>query len=237
MSVARKRELHWSEVPWLLRKLGVWAIEDRSLRARWGEIAYRGFGFGLGYSVYHENANWRVCLGWPDIYIKAPMLIRQQSGTEDWCANYGFSYHARAIHLNWRRCCKIVHLPWDWQHVRHEVYLADGSRVEPAKHEYEPPFSDGREVEVHPYTYVLKNGTVQNRAATITGEEREWRWLWFQWLPWPRKISRSIDIRFDDEVGERSGSWKGGTTGCGYEWRKGETMLDALRRMERDRKM
>lgn len=43
-------------------------------------------------------------------------------------------------------------------------------------------------------------------------------------------------VEFDDEVGERTGSWKGGCTGCSYEWERNETMLSALRRMEATRK-
>lgn len=77
------------------------------------------------------------------------------------------------------------------------------------------------------------------RSAALDARPRHlWRrrWRWFQWLPWPRMVKRSIDIRFDDEVGERTGSWKGGCIGWGFDWRHGETMLDALRRMEAERK-
>ena len=124
---------------------------------------------------------------------------------------------------------------WGIQEVRHQVWNGK-EMVEPAKNEYHPPYTDGRIVEYHPYRYVLKNGTVQDRDATIYGDEREWRWKWFTWLPWPNKISRCISVEFSDEVGERTGSWKGGTIGCDYEWRHDETMLQALRRMEKERK-
>ena len=46
----------------------------------------------------------------------------------------------------------------------------------------------------------------------------------------------SIGVSFDGEVGEETGSWKGGCVGCGYEMLPGEVPLDTLRRMERDRK-
>jgi hypothetical protein len=233
-----RTDVYRHELPWWLRMFGLWGIQDkgRSWRFSWGEISLR-CGFALGYSVYHDEAHWRIHLLWPAFYIKAPMLIRQRADTEDWNASYGFSFFERGIHLNWRTACKIVHLPWDWQHVRHEVFLPGGERVKPAKDEYRPPFTDGRAVERHPYTYTLRSGEVQHRTATIYGEEREWRWLWFTWLPWPRRISRSISIDFDGEVGERTGSWKGGVFGTGHEWRKGETMLDALRRFQRDVKL
>jgi hypothetical protein len=82
-----------------------------------------------------------------------------------------------------------------------------------------------------PYRYVLRSGTVQERTATIGVSEREYRWRWFMWLPRPRMVKRTID-----QVGERSGSWKGGCLGCSYELRPGETPDDCLRRMERERK-
>jgi hypothetical protein len=43
-------------------------------------------------------------------------------------------------------------------------------------------------------------------------------------------------IEFNDEVGERTGSWKGGTLGCGYNLLPNETPLECLRRMEKERK-
>jgi hypothetical protein len=62
-----------------------------------------------------------------------------------------------------------------------------------------------------------------------------WKARW--WPLIPRMKSRtSIDIRFDQEVGERTGSWKGGCTGCGWDMLQCETPLEALRRMERERK-
>lgn len=87
-----------------------------------------------------------------------------------------------------------------------------------------------------PYKYILKSGTIQERIATCRVEEMEWRWRKLMFLPFPRIIRRSIEVEFDNEVGERSGSWKGGTLGCGYTMLKGESIEDCLRRMEKERK-
>jgi len=86
--------------------------------------------------------------------------------------------------------------------------------------------------ETHPYRYILKSGEVQERTATIQAERYEWH---RPWLPW-RKVRRYIDVQFSGEVGERTGSWKGGTVGCGYELKRGETPFECLRRMESERK-
>lgn len=106
---------------------------------------------------------------------------------------------------------KLIEMPWSWgSNVRREILT---------------------EPETHPYLYRLDSGAVQHRNATIKAEEREWR-RW--WIPW-RRVSRYIDVQFDGEVGERTGSWKGGTLGCGYEMKADERPVDTLRRMERER--
>ena len=106
---------------------------------------------------------------------------------------------------------KIIYGPWAW-----------GTCVRWDKSDHK---------ETHDYTYTLRSGEVQHRKATIQVQEQEWR-RW--WLPW-RKVWRGIDVAFDGEVGERTGSWKGGTIGCGYEMLPDETPLECLRRMERER--
>ena len=169
------------------------------------------------------------------------MFIQQRPGTEDWCAKYGFSIFMDSIHLNWRTRCRVIDLPWAWAHVRTTHLKPDGSvffHEETGRCDWQERTKRLATVsETHPYHYLLlPSGDVQKRTATIRGEEREWRMLWFKWLPWPSKIHRTINVEFSDEVGERSGSWKGGVTGCGYEWRHGETMLQSLRRMERERR-
>ena len=83
------------------------------------------------------------------------------------------------------------------------------------------------------YTYILKNGTVQNRKATCHIERRTWS---VRWAPWLKKVSTTLDVNFNDEVGERSGTWKGGTIGCSYEMLPNETPEQTLRRMEKERK-
>ena len=89
--------------------------------------------------------------------------------------------------------------------------------------------------ETHPYFYVLNNGSVQRRMATIQVTEREWRPHWFKWLSLTKKVRKSIDIEFNEEVGERTGTWKGGTLGCSYEMLPNETPRQTLRRMELNR--
>ena len=83
------------------------------------------------------------------------------------------------------------------------------------------------------FTYTLKNGTVQNRIAKVRVERMAHG---YRWLPLPLRITTSIWCEFDGEVGERTGTWKGGTIGCGTEVRPSENAITAFRRMERERK-
>ena len=202
-------------------------------RLTWAEIS-GGFGFALALCLFEEHYSLHVRLGWPNLFFRLPFLPHREprDGMESW----GASIHLYDVHLNWGALCKIIHFPWSWSHVRHDVFDKDERRHQWIAPWHEPKQNDGRHEEFWPYTYVLRSGEVQKRNAAIYGEEMEWRWLWFRWLPWPRKIQRTISVTFDAEVGERTGSWKGGCVGCGYEWRKGETILAALRRMERERK-
>ena len=86
----------------------------------------------------------------------------------------------------------------------------------------------------YPYTYTLKKGRVQNRIATIRCVDRmTWGWKWF---PFKRFVRTSIDVKFNNEVGEKSGSWKGGCIGCNYDMLPNETPEQCLRRMEKERK-
>lgn len=152
---------------------------------------------------------------------------------------YGFNYHSDALWLYYGKTkgtrgdpVTVIHMPWDWKHVRHDYLNPDGSLHHAAQaHEYTAPAETKL---IFPYTYVLRSGEAQHRIATVYGEEREWRWRWFTRFPWPRIIRRSINVTFSEEVGERSGSWKGGVIGTGHDWRHGESMNAALRRMERE---
>ncbi len=57
-----------------------------------------------------------------------------------------------------------------------------------------------------------------------------------KWLPFLKRVVTSIDVTFNDEVGERSGSYNGGCIGCGYDLLTNETPEQCLRRMEMERK-
>lgn len=135
---------------------------------------------------------------------------------------------------------KHYDMPWHLEWYRSSALRKDGNWEHEFRGDrksfYEDKWNDILWSEPYPYTYVRKHGEVQERTATLKVEEREWRPKWLMWTSLFAHTSRTIGIRFNDEVGERTGSWKGGTTGCSYEMKDGELPLQALRRMESERK-
>ena len=173
------------------------------------------------------------------LYFKVPRLPRIKAHDEP---GYGFYFcgdHARvewgfgAWHFTW---------PWIWDFYKRwelveDICTAWNGQDSSALVEVPRRAGHGKLATKHQedYTYTLKSGEVQKRKATYYVERMEWRWRWLKWSPWPKMVRDSISVDFSDEVGEGSGSWKGGCTGCGYDMKPGETGLQTLRRMERER--
>lgn len=170
--------------------------------------------------------------------------------------SFSFYYHENAIWLQlwdneddynakqtWINKMHVFHFPWDWDWVRTSELLEDGTWFNET---YNNRMSWKEKDEIKnqlkfwrkkvPYRYQMRSGEIQNVDATIGVEEREWRWRWFKWLPLFKRIKKSISVEFSSEVGEETGSWKGGTLGCGYTLLPNEDPVDCLRRMEKERK-
>lgn len=135
--------------------------------------------------------------------------------------------------LRWGHRRKTFDWAFRWEVVSWEYEATDGAWRDNQK---EWDWREKAKFEAHPYTYTLKNGTVQSVTAEIRQERMVRGRRYLRWLGWPKLKTRSIDVLFSGEVGERAGSWKGGCIGCGYTMNDGETPLDTLRRMERERK-
>lgn len=183
-------------------------------------------------------------------------LWKTRMPPEEIMESWGFTFdnESRCLHLNWGDRYKIIYYPWMFDHCRTEVMLNDGTFVpyerfrtckvgtKDANGETIPPIRETPEPadryrRTFPYRYILRSGEVQERQAIVTVERRAWCWRArpFRWLRWPSKVATSICVEFSDEVGEKTGSWKGGCIGCGYDLRPGESPEQCLRRMESER--
>jgi hypothetical protein len=230
-------------IPFALRLLGArWRDSGRTFRMAWGEVTFGRPGWALGLSLFDDPPHfslhiqlWRIA----NVYVRLPFLRRFAREPEEMMETWGGSYDAEmgTLVLRWGAKYKHVNMPWrNWQHIAHDVRRPDGSWV-PFVGSWEcDKEPDRRQTETHPYHYLLQSGEKQDRIATIHVERRIWRLAGLRWTSRFQRVSHSIDVSFNEEVGEGTGSWKGGTTGCGYELRPNETPRECLRRMERDRR-
>lgn len=150
---------------------------------------------------------------------------------------FGIVWHWRHLYKSWR-------WPFHTALLDRSYMTADGWRTVPdysvdrmAMSEERNPFWNrpGAAHETHDYTYTLASGEVQRRKATILHERVTLGRNILSHLGWPKRVKHAISVEFSGEVGEETGSWKGGTVACGYNMEPGETPLAALRRMERER--
>jgi hypothetical protein len=161
---------------------------------------------------------------------------KRESYMREW-QRWGFSFCDDSLHLHWNEKTKVWFLPFkSFIHMRHEVRRSDGSWVPYVGSWERDKQPDGREEAAFPYHYTLNNGQVQERTATVFVGRMAWRPKWLAWTSLFERERQSIDVAFSDEVGERTGSWKGGTVGCGYDMLPNETPEQTLRRMERERR-
>lgn len=243
----------------IARALGFRFAEPGSARFSWGEVAWRGWGLGLNVNCYDDR--WWLAIKpiFGSLHIR---LWRKPGATLGDDINYGFSWYwgrewgwGDSLRFQWGTRYKTIDMPWGWVWQRTSLLAEDGrswihelkdfSKLHPDIPPVEMPKKPGSWFflkdlphwqDTQPYFYVLRSGERQDREATISVCEMEWRMRALQWLPWPRLVRRSIEVTFSDEVGERAGSWKGGCTGCGYELKSGEMARECLKRMEQERK-
>lgn len=97
------------------------------LRLSWAEIT-GGFGLALALCLFEDHYSLHVSLGWPNIFIKLPILQRWHREPRQAMESWGFTlFDYNSVHLNWGLRCKIIYFPWAWEWVRTSYLLADGA--------------------------------------------------------------------------------------------------------------
>lgn len=206
------------------------------------EVAWSRIGFALAiiYSGFADDDRWpwmfHVHFLWLNLFIHFPGPAHKEEPAHfgEWLT-WGFHCIDRSLCIQRGIKNKYFEWPWAYRFISHEVRRADGSWTEAVESYDHGKGSDGREIRWFSYRYKLKSGTVQERTAEVHVSRRTWRMRWLSWTNLFDLVRPCIEVSFDDEVGERSGSWKGGTVGCGYDMVRGETVEQCLRRMERER--
>lgn len=165
-----------------------------------------------------DSPKWGIAIHGSKFWIHTGGKGNMNGGSKWWAFRIPFFYK------EWVRTSNL-RIDGNWEH----------ETMGNSKKFYEDKWKSIIKHETFPYTYFLKDGTSQHRKATVKTEEREWRPYALMWTSYFAHISRTIDIQFDDEIGERTGSWKGGVTGCSYELLKGESPKECLYRMQLSR--
>lgn len=241
----KMKQRYGSEIPKWLKLLGAWRINETSIDFKWGYFSPRlGLELKLSKGGYFSK-NWELdfCFIFGKFNIKLPF----DSGLDTCVApQYGIVIHNDTFWVyiggkmdeGWNQCQQkwiTWDLPWlTWIHDGHYIKNKNGEMqlmtkdMSPWEFRKESALSEESD-----YQYFLRSGKVQNVKATVTQEKRIWH---RKWLPFVKMIKNTIDVEFNQEVGEESGSWKGGCVGCGYDMLTNETMMGTLRRMELERK-
>lgn len=142
---------------------------------------------------------------------------------------FGAQTHDSSTDENWG-----YFLPWtQWRQIAHRLYNIDGSAAADVAH---APWDKWRAIRdgLAKAQFSLTDFDGEQIDVETYVEEREWRLGtgWFRWLGYiaPKRLRRTLDIRFKKEVGPEKGSWKGGVVGAGIEMLPGESQEQAFRR-------
>ncbi len=225
------KERYRDELTWWEKRLGVWRVNKDSYDTTWGYFAPRwALEFKVNAGGYFSNqCSLDVGFIWGLFHIKLPIRLKNHEESCEW-NDYGFMWYENQWVFKWGDKSKWWDVPFiSWTFDFHHVMHKDGHWVNGDQ----AWKNEEIEKEIFDYTYVLESGEVQHRKATCYRERRQWH---RKWLPFLKRTVTSISIEFDDEVGERSGTWKGGTMGCGWDLLPNETIEQCLRRMEKERK-
>ena len=132
----------------------------------------------------------------------------------------------------------------DFQTVPHFVFPKSNkaaSQHRPFMGKYDNFSNISSNVKVFEFFKFIDPFDKSETVARCNIEEREWirgSWSWLRailkYVPGCRKIQRSIDIEFRDEVGGGKTGWKGGTLGMGFEMLPDESIENAFKRLIKD---
>ena len=238
------KQMYSDELPRWMKWLGIWRVNTDSVDAHWGYFAPRfGFQFVLHRGGYFDQRYAiTVALVWGVFHFYLPFKTRLSEGCN--LPRYGIAIHNDTLWIytggkydeSIGQC--TGNDQWISWYLPFFSYVFEGHWIQDKARNWtlvKDSYQFRKEkayVEEHLFTYTLKNGKIQERTATCTIEKRKWHRKWFPFLTKTREV---IDIEFSDEVGERSGSWKGGVIGMSHDLLPNESIAVCLERLERDK--
>jgi hypothetical protein len=140
-----------------------------------------------------------------------------------------------------------LRMPWSWEIRYYKIldgygktvyefdYLEDDGHVKYAHEMFENDIDfRNKVVSVHDFNWYNQynvlgmNRPSQSCMATIFGEYREWRMLWYPWLSWIKFVRREINIDFSVGMGPKEHLGRG-TIGISWRWLENESQYSALK--------
>lgn len=220
-----------------------------SHRFKWGEVAVWTKNLGLRWQGPHYSYSPKLIIEafFFNVYIPTSSFGVSTGGYDIKDTMYGcYLYPSLAkwqdTCFHWGTKSWRWYMPWTytWESTEHlssdgKTIVSDSAKSKRDWMVYRQEVEEYQKTHsrVLDYTYTLRNGTIQNRKATVSIERRTWK---MRGWPWKKHVRTSIEVSFDQEVGEQSGSWKGGVIGTNHDMLPNETVEQALRRMESERK-
>lgn len=199
--------------------------------------------YTIMYGVDNIFNNWiRLSAFGYTLIIRLPHLLSEKEIGYDMCGReYGFTYAERALHIHYgvqtysSNSCKSFcwFPPWlvDTPAVT-KYYCGDSLLLTLPRFPHRTPADYDMIDALRKRKVTIKDFDGEEIVATFNTEENEYTRGSgsFSWLKYfmKNKIYRSINIRFNKETGARKGSWKGGTIGCYYPLKPGESDIDGF---------
>lgn len=200
-------------------------------------LSYKEAGFDTDSLAYIH-----ISIIWGSLFIYTSQKYKKYNGNYDQEERtWGISYYKydHSIYLQYGKKYKFIPMPWVYRFYNRSILLKDNMWIQKLDKNidiYDDKWNKLKYKEIHQYTYKLKNGKIQKTIATIGVYEMEWRMKFLYWTKLFNKKHKYIDINFDKEIGERTGTWKGGVVGTSFKMLDNETPLQTLKRMERNKK-
>jgi len=180
-----------------------------------------------------------ICLGWGELFWG----FQSMEGP-----TWGFYWYEHTLVICKGKTQKHIDMPYTRKCYRSSILLKDGKTWE---HELT---SEGNKLQnkdfwdsekwkdkrwSNNFSFIYKSkkfGKVASGVAHVTIDEIEFRIRSCMWATINRRIYKKLWVEFDTELGDESGSWKGGVVGSGIEMKKGEKPSEAFQRMMSERR-
>lgn len=161
--------------------------------------------------------------------FKNHFTIRYGLQNDSWCFDKPLKEKKISCFIPWE---DYTFIAWRLFNLDGTLYAEQFGSPKLSSKEYQD-FDKAKET-VPTRSFKFKDFDGEEGIAKCFIEQREWHFgtSWCKWLKYFTRplIRTNIDITYNIEVGERKGSWKGGTIGCGCDIMPGECLEDTFKR-------